>query len=346
MNRIKLHVLERSKLFLLLSVAGATYGIGHEMRLQNFSKMAKKNGWQVQHHKLKEGNPLKLNFSIIQNQYHSICAVVDLDPRYIQSNQLELLKTLKKLKMSDVKVFLIESNLRNINTMQFYKYIDHIFYPYGHIGTKSSKNLSTGLGYSVFSAELVTLAKKMKRDRKGKHHVLISCGGSDPAQVTEFYLNQLVLFHPIKLYITVICGPYFDSKRRKALKSIVAGSHHKFLFKRNVKNLYKLYEDSTVALVTGGLSRNELAFLQKKSFVVDLNAEQAKMTKLLENYSPITRVGIIDRDSNALLSEKFISNFRKIILDDNKTRTLISKDRVFFVDGSEKNLLVRIEDLV
>ena len=314
--------------------------------MQNFSKMAKQNGWRVQHHKIKEGSPLELNLLIIQNHYHIMCAVIDLDPRYIQSNQQELVGTLKKLKMLDVKVFLLESNLRNVNTLPFYKYVDHVFYPYGHIGTKSTKKLSTGLGYSIFSAELVSLAKKAKRDSKGIHHVLINCGGSDPAQITEFYMNQLVQFHLATLNVTVICGPHFDSERRKALKFLVSGSQHKFLIKQNVKNVHKLYEDSTVALVTGGLSRNEIAFLQKQSFVVDLNAEQAKTTKLLQNYSPITRVGRLDRDSKALMSEKFNSNFGRFILENSKRGTLTSEDRVFFVNGSEKNLLVRIEELV
>lgn len=346
MNRIRFHAVQHSKLFILLSVAGPTYGIGHEVRMQNFSKMAKHNGWQVQHHKLKEGYPLELNFPLIQSKYKSICAVIDLDPRYVQSCQQELIKTLKKFKMLNSKVFFIESDLRNINTMQFYKYVDHVFYPYGHIGTKKGKKLSTGLGYSIFSPELVSLAKKKESGFRGSHYVLISCGGSDPAQVTEFYMNQLVQFHLATLNVTVICGPHFDSERRKALKYLVSGSQHKFLIKRNVKNVYKLYEDSTVALVTGGLSRNEIAFLQKQSFVVDLNAEQAKTTKLLENYSPITRVGRLDRDTKALMSEKFNSNFGRFILENSKGGTLTSKDRVFFVNGSEKNLLVRIEELV
>jgi len=346
LKSIKFGVVKHRKLLLLVSVAGATYGIGHEIRMQNFSKMAKQNGWRVQHHKMKEGNPLELKSSMIHKQNHSICAVVDLDPRYIHSFKKELAMTLRKLKLLDVKVFFIESDLRSINTMPFYKYVDHVFYPYGHIGTQNRKKLSTGLGYSIFSTELVSLTKKVKRDRKKKHHVLINCGGSDPAKVTEFYLDQLVSFHSVTLNVTVICGPYFGSKRRKALMLFVSGSPHKFEFKRNVKNLCKLYEGSTVALVTGGLSRNEIAFLQKKSFVVDLNAAQAKTTKLLESYSPITKVGRIDRDSKALMSEKFASNFRNFILNNNKIGTLISQDRVFFIGGSEKNLLVRIEDLI
>jgi len=327
-------------------VAGTTYGIGHEIRMQNFSKIAKQNGWQVQHHKMKEGNPLEFKLTKFQKQNKSICAVVDLDPRYIRSFKKELAMILRKLKLLDIKVFFLESDLRNINKMPFYKYVDHVFYPYGHIGTKNRKKLSTGLGYSIFSTELISLTKKMKSDRKKKHHVLINCGGSDPAKVTEFYLDQLVSFHSVNLKVTVICGPYFDSKRRKVLKLFVSGSQHKFKFKRNVKNLCKFYEDSTVALVTGGLSRNEIAFLQKKSFVVDLNAAQAKTTKLLENYSPITKVGRIDRDSNALMSEKFVSNFRNFILHNDKIGTSISQDRVFFVGGSEKNILVRIEELI
>ena len=200
-----------------------------------------------------------------------------------------------------------------------------VFSPY--FVKKKFKTHYQGLKFFVFNPK----NNKEKIRNKKMKNLLISFGNSDPKNITELVLKSLLRLKQ-RYYVNVIIGPMFKKKLIENIKFMSQNSkQHKFILKKNIRNLSTFLINSYFAFVSCGLTKYEAIFYKTPSLVIPLNHQTEKMAEILKKKKLIFLSKNIDNLSVDDLTKK-INNILK-----QKSAINILKQRCLSLKLDNKN---------
>lgn len=284
-----------------LSVNGPTYGIGHTVRQRSLLETARSEGWQTSEIVINELEPL-IEQLIKKRKYFkdSNCLVIDLDPRFVESNSFELNKFFSDNDFRLICKVLIDSK----PSFPIKKILNRVHFnlticPYGTRESRVKPDEISGFVYSIFPKSLERIRSNKSLSLSGKLNVVISCGGSDPANVSLLYLRILKSFAVAELHIQIVIGKFFSQNHIKNILEIVQELPHNVEVLNSPLSLEQAFEFADISLVTGGLTRNESMFAGVCTIVTDINEEQSIYTKWFSERDAVIALGILDPHENA-----------------------------------------------
>jgi hypothetical protein len=327
-----------------LAVQSEKYGIGHAARLNSLLNATKESGWSSSQFDLTPLAASRTELSaLIAEVGVSDCLVLDVDPRFVVENFDLLDQILRTVNQSKCILVLFDSGtnfpIRQILTgIQF----DLTICPYGPPGVEITKGEIIGFGATIFDASLEELRIKYSDYHREPLNFLIACGGSDPLNVSTMYLRSLNQLPIQNLDVKIVIGPHFPKSNLIELMSEVEKSKHQIQFINSPSNLTSIYLDVDIALVTGGLTRNEVLFLGIPSLVTDLNVDQEVSTQFFESGECLFRAGTCSQEDEWLI-ESMRTKILELIASPTLRERMSSNARLLMPGGGSEIILREIE---
>lgn len=330
-----------------VSINGPSYGIGHASRQRSLLEIAKFEGWQISEIIIDELAPLVQQLTRLWKVVKdSDCLVIDLDPRFVQKHYSELNDFIGDKGLERIHKVVIDAGpnfpIREIlNKVKF----DLAIYPYGAIEAIAKGSELSGFGYSIFPKGLQDIRKAKSYTLNEKQNVLISCGGSDPSNITLLYLETLKHFSANNLNIKVVIGKFFSNSQIENILKLVTDFPHEVNVLYSPLSLEKVFEFADISFVTGGLTRNESMFSGVCTVVTDINQEQFKSTRLFAEKDAVVSLGIPEVEDKRR-GEFFAKEIIFSILSDRKRqKTLIKNAKLCFPNNGALHVLAEMSVL-
>lgn len=211
--------------------------------------------------------------------------------------------------------------------------IDILVSPY--VGTNILKGgnweLLEGPGYAVLSSGYAELWPRIIR-RKAKR-ILVSCGGSDPLNLSATVLDALQRIHE-RLDIRVIVGPLFEAQLIQMLRDAVSKSQHAVALIDSPSSLSEHMIWCDVAIATTGLIKYELAATGTPAVLVSID----KIHDLINR--PFAMLGS-SLDNGTEISPQLFATQVSELLADYKARVTMSEAGQKIVDGLGVRRLIK-----
>jgi len=330
-----------------LSVCGPTYGIGHASRQQSLLGTAKLEGWKISEQVINELNPVLPQLAAIcDSTVNSTCLIIDLDPRFAEKYASELNEYLGNRRLQGVRKILIdgESSFKTKKILDKIQ-VDLAIFPYGTVGVNINGKELSGFGYSIFSKALQDV-RKMKTYSVGeRQNIVVSCGGSDPANISSFYLKALGNATNSKLHIKVVVGKFFSKPQIDNLVRLANNSPHKVEFLDAPSTLDDAFEFADLGFVTGGLTRNESMYSGVCTVVADINRDQLASTKLFSLREAIVSLGILSSKQTGAGETNPEQMISSILSNRSRQKLLIENAKMCFPENGASQVLVEIGDV-
>jgi len=330
-----------------LSISGPTYGIGHTSRQNAFLDAAKFEGWETLHLVIEESLPLSPQLDeLLEVVKESSCLVIDLDPRFVEKHRLILNAYLGVLRLGTVHKIVIdaESNfpIRDmLNSVRF----ELAIHPYGAIGVNKSRDELSGFGFSIFSKGLQSVRGAKSYSASNEQNILVSCGGSDPMNVSSFYLRSLSEFYGSKLNIKLVIGQFFSPAQIENLHQLVKNMSHQVEILESPLNLDKAFAFSDLSFVTGGLTRNESMFSGVCTVVADINQAQFKSTNLFASRDAVISLGLLKSAGAGGEGSAAIEQITSILSNRERQKILIENAKMCFPENGASRVIAEIGDV-
>ncbi len=166
--------------------------------------------------------------------------------------------------------------------------------------------------------------------------ILLSFGGSDPANYSTYFLKLLDDFGgPYKdnTEIIVHLGP--SNGQLTQIKSLAEESDLNLTIQANVNNLIDLMLESDLAVCSGGNTMYELCFLGVPCMVLPQNKHQQIFSSELEKNNILKTISLDKIKSKDFIFENLIE-----MLDNSELRKNLSKNSTQVFDGCGLNRVV------
>lgn len=146
------------------------------------------------------------------------------------------------------------------------------------------------------------LPQRTQREGTG-HRVLVTLGGSDPDNVTEFLIEALAQVNLPMEVVAVVGG---SNPHMARLETAVSHTPH-IQLQRNVTNMPALMEWADIAIAAGGSTSWELCFMGLPTLMVILADNQEKIVLGLEQAGIVINLGWHDTINQETFIQKVIS---------------------------------------
>ena len=185
-----------------------------------------------------------------------------------------------------------------------------------------------GTGFVILRDEFVLAAKQKRTIRKNADHVLISMGGADPKRLTEKILKALCQMTSKELQLKVLLGPAFTEHQHSAIINFAGEFGQRCEVLKNSSEMAALMRWADVAIISGGLTKYELAATGTPGISLAQNEEEDRLTALFATERSILHLG----EGSKLLEEK-LSAVLLELLNDSHARIAMSSAGKKMVDG-------------
>jgi len=181
------------------------------------------------------------------------------------------------------------------------------------------KNHYYGLKYVITDPRL-KISKKKYLHKKQK--ILLHFGGSDEKMFNLKIINILSSFNK-KIKLSVILGPALNYKLNVIYKLL---KRLKFDFRiyNYPKNLNSIYNDTSIAIISGGNTLYNFCYLRKKNISISMNKYETNNCKRLSKYNLTYYYG----HYNKINKKRFIHYFKKIVNLNSKKKKILKIDGV------------------
>ena len=335
----------RDRRMVALSVRGLKYGIGHSSRVKYLLSYSEINGWSTTHLDITQIVSHSTLFERVISEIQSAtCLFIDLDPRFVVESRQVLQEIFDLIPLERVVVVIMDSKTDfPIRGMFPSITFDLSICPYGHLGLRTAENELTGFGATIFDNSLKILREEPKEISVNALSVLVSCGGSDPLDVTSLFLQALNLIRSQKMRILTVIGSHFPISHRTNLDLISRESDHQIVFVESPNSLTSLYSDVDIALVTGGLTRNEVLFMGIPSIVVNIDPEQHSSTCIFESAGGLLQAGTLISGEESQIIQKTHKLVDNLVNNQSLRINLATNARLAMPDGGCEKILREIE---
>lgn len=220
-----------------------------------------------------------------------------------------------------------------INQSQYNNEYDYLIAPYfgAEITFKKEKNHLLGPKFFISEDNISGFRKKIK---KMASNVLITCGGSDPQNITYEILKSLHMMNQSKIKLKIIIGPNFYDKHIEKIKKLVTNNSMEVDYIKSPESLQNYIKSSDVVIATSGLTKYEILSTGTPSIIIPFDMKQFKLN--IES-SKTEAFLTINRD-------KIMTNLRKelVSLIENKNlRLKMSIKASELIDGKGINRIIK-----
>lgn len=185
-----------------------------------------------------------------------------------------------------------------------------------------------GPDYLLLRKEFLSLGDKpVCRDVR---NLLITMGGSDPLNLTQWALDLIAGQVAIPLEITVVIGPGYaweDGIRRCARD--FSNELHKITVLRNISNMHEIMHGVDIAITAGGSTVYELVFVGIPSIVVAANETQVESSAFLHRRGALEYIGLYRDGLDRRLLDKL-----ELLISDLDFRRRLSSSSKSLIDGN------------
>ena len=143
--------------------------------------------------------------------------------------------------------------------------------------------------------------------RKLENNLLICCGGSDPENLTELILNQLIQQNALPVRTTVVVGNLFSSNRKKSLQTLVERTELNIDLADGKNGIGHFLEKCTFVIARVGLISYEAACLGKTMILI---LDQTRYEPYLRGFesSTLAKVFFMDQPDDKRSFEQFLNS--------------------------------------
>jgi UDP-2,4-diacetamido-2,4,6-trideoxy-beta-L-altropyranose hydrolase len=203
----------------------------------------------------------------------------------------KLIEFLKK----EVKIILIDNSF-------YAKHVDLVVFSSVNNNNKIyPKNSLVGIQYVLHGIE-----KSSKHIKQNTNSILISMGGSDKYNITKKIVSSFSK-NRSQFNLTIVLGKFSENKKQ-ILKII--NNDKRFTLVTNVPSLKSLMQESTVGIVTFGITVFEAAVCNLPLYVISHSNENEHSAKLVEKYGWISYVGKYDKIDYNLLTKNVLASLK------------------------------------
>ena len=244
-------------------------------------------------------------------QVNSILKAENCTKLVIDSKRKSIGKLFKNMD-KQIKIILID----NLN---YSNYADLIVIPsMRNTKKKYPKNSIVGIKYVLHGIEEIPKIIKRKNNS-----ILLTMGGSDKYNITKKIVHEFSKsIDDFKLVI--VLGKFYNDEKN-ILKIIK--NDKRFHIIKNSSNLTKLLQQSSLGIVTFGITVYEAAICHLPLFVISHSSENDSSAKLIEKYGLISYLGKYDEIDYANLVKTIVNLFK------NKSKLKKMNQNCFKIDG-------------
>lgn len=295
----------------LITHSSHTYGLGHLSRSRVIAEQFIDNDYDVEI--LELDLILDLIEALDKSFNEPTLFVIDLDPRFWKTESQSFKKYIEDIgPLVDWYIFIFD-NPRFMIRKLIARRFEHVFYinPYQDRALQDGPDALSGLRYFPFTRYLFDI-RKLNLEYFSFSQIAITCGGSDPHGLTYTYLDMLNSFSDEALKVSIFIGPLFDQDNLGTLRQVANTSMHQIDFVTQEDYLEKLFENSSLVLTTGGLTRYELAFCGIPFVTLNFDPVQNATSQMFEMSGASVHLGQ-NNQRPSRLRRTFHNSLRKIL---------------------------------
>ena len=189
-----------------------------------------------------------------------------------------------------------------------------------------SARLLAGPKLAPLGADYENLAPR--EIRTAAKRILVSCGGSDPFEITAMIMKALAMVESPQLTVRVVLGPGFEPAYRDRLLELARNSRHTFEWIEAPHSLASHMRWCDLAVATSGLTKYELAAAGTPAILISPDDMHARAN------APFAAVGTAaDLGSAKHVTRANIATTLSALLDDTEQRSAMARAGRNSVDG-------------
>lgn len=244
-------------------------------------------------------------------QVNEILNIEDCTKLVIDSKRKSIGKLLKNMN-KQIKIILIDN-------LDYSNYVDLVVIPsVRNTKKKYPKNSIVGIKYILHGIEEIPKTTKRKNNS-----ILLTMGGSDKYNITKKIVQSFS--KSIKNFkLVIVLGKFYDDEKN-ILKIIK--NDKRFHTVKNPSNLTQLLQQSSIGIVTFGITVYEAAICRLPLLVVSHSLENDSSAKLIEKYGWISYLGKYDKIDYTKLVKTTINLFT------NKSKLKKMNQNCLKIDG-------------
>ncbi len=183
-------------------------------------------------------------------------------------------------------------------------------------------NILTGTDFALLKNEYAQLRASLSRTFENPKNILVSFGGVNPKNATEFTLRALSAFNDFPLSIDVVTGAHAGGldEIKKLCEEINGGMHTAELYV-NTPEMPRLMAKADMCIGAGGTTSWERCFLKLPSLALELADNQTFVLKQLDEAGAIKNLGRIED----LDQQTFVEEFSKLLKSASELQTMSDK---------------------
>lgn len=324
--------MEKSLIIKLITHSSHKYGLGHLSRSNILKEQFQELTYEVE--QLSIETELELIECLESPALTKSIYVIDLDPRFWEkATKTFRIFICRENFAHKPKIFIFDDPNLTIRKMLD---LDHsiVFFvnPYQDNLATNPLNILAGLDFFPFPKHLRTIRNEYL-NILDSNQIAITCGGSDPFQLTELYLDLLDSYRLNTLNVSVFIGPLFKPSHIKSLRRASKLAFHRIQLKTHEEYANDLFRKTTLALTSGGLTRYELAFCGIPFFSFSFEAIQESTSEMFSSAGACIYLGHYNQSFSDLRAN-FLYNLERLLLDEDKRKQMAEKGRQLFQDNS------------
>lgn len=192
--------------------------------------------------------------------------------------------------------------------------------------TDDSSRLLAGPAFAPLGAEYENPApREIRPDAK---RILLSCGGSDPFEITSKIMVALAEVRDRRLTVRVVLGPGFEPMYRAGLIAMARGSRHGIEWADSPDSLASQMRWSDLTLATSGLTKYELAATGTPAILISPDEMHARANESFLEIGSAIDLGAIQSMTPAGIAATLCA-----LLDDRQRRSDMSRAGMLAIDG-------------
>lgn len=307
-------------------------------------KILKNSHYEYKRYFIEDGLNYDAYISFISN-YPNIKAVITDVAYYLPNENTKNLESLHIFLSKFYKLIILDGYWK-YSFRKYFKNLncDLLIAPY--VGERSNyggiKAFQEFVGPEYFIANNFYRSAKYKRKfSRGDNKILITCGGTDPNNITKEILS-ILMQSTVTYKIRITIGQGYDLKAVLSIEELAHKSNHIIDFIKSQNNLTEQFEWADIAITSGGLTKYELACMGVPTVCVATNEEH------LEGNSEFSRLGasislnLLDKNISFRLNDIVY----KLLKNDDQRIGLSQSGRRRFSTKKLSSLLDAIRGLV
>ena len=157
--------------------------------------------------------------------------------------------------------------------------------------------------------------------------------------VTTSYLRTILEVTKSELEITVVIGKHFSSSHIKTIKKF-NDSDLEMRFLYQPSSLSEVYLRTDLALVTGGLTRNETIYVGIPTMVTNIDQNQFESTKMFADKKAVINMGLLNSLNRSTIESEMITSLG-CLTSNSGDRIKLSQEALRCITGNGAQQLVK-----